>query len=49
MRRAHRSAHRAIWIVLTIAVATGFALALLWRKPPPKPAHLDLLQTEQTA
>jgi len=49
MRRAHRSAHRAIWIAVTLVTAIGFTLALVWRKPPPKPAHLEILQMERTA
>jgi hypothetical protein len=35
MRRAHRSAHRRLWPVLTLVVALGFTLALLWRVLPP--------------
>jgi len=34
MRRAHRSAHRRLWPVLALAVAAGFALALILRLPP---------------
>jgi hypothetical protein len=35
MTRAHRSAHRRIWYVLTIAVAIGLGTALLLRPPIP--------------
>jgi hypothetical protein len=35
MRRAHRSVHRMLWPVLTLAVAVLFALALYLRAPPP--------------
>ncbi len=41
MQRGHRSAHRFLWVVLTIAVASGFTLALLWRKPQPKPTAVS--------
>ena len=34
MKRAHRSAHRIIWLALTLAVAMTFALALYLRAPP---------------
>jgi hypothetical protein len=34
MKRLHRSAHRALWPVLAVAVAFGFALALGLRPPP---------------
>jgi len=34
MRRAHRSAHRKIWPLLALAVAIGFALALILRAAP---------------
>jgi hypothetical protein len=34
MKRSHRAAHRALWPVLALAVALGFALALDWRPPP---------------
>jgi len=37
MRRAHRSAHRALWPVLALAVALGLGMALVLR-PPPDPA-----------
>ena len=36
MRRAHRSAHRALWPILALAVALGFTMAL-WLRPPPDP------------
>jgi hypothetical protein len=36
MRRSHRSAHRALWPVLALAVALGFTMAL-WLRPPPDP------------
>jgi hypothetical protein len=35
MRRAHRSAHRLLWVMVTLAVAATFALALSLREPPP--------------
>jgi hypothetical protein len=35
MRRAHRSAHRALWPALAVLVLCGFAMAL-WLRPPPK-------------
>jgi hypothetical protein len=34
MNRSHRTAHRALWPVLALTVALGFALALDWRPPP---------------
>jgi hypothetical protein len=34
MKRSHRTVHRALWPVLALAVALGFALALDWRPPP---------------
>jgi hypothetical protein len=34
MTRAHRSVHRALWPVLTFAVALGLVLALTLRPPP---------------
>jgi hypothetical protein len=34
MRRSHRSVHRALWPVLALAVALGFAMALALRPPP---------------
>ena len=34
MRRSHRSAHRALWPVLALAVALGLTLALALRPPP---------------
>jgi hypothetical protein len=34
MRRTHRSAHRALWPVLALAVALGLAMALVLRPPP---------------
>jgi hypothetical protein len=34
MKRSHRSVHRALWPVLVLAVALGFALALGLRPPP---------------
>jgi hypothetical protein len=36
MKRRHRSAHRALWPVLALAVALGFTMAL-WLRPPPDP------------
>ena len=33
MKRSHRSAHRSIWIVLTILIAAGLSAALINRKP----------------
>ena len=33
MKRAHRSAHRALWPILAVAVALGLTMALLLRKP----------------
>jgi hypothetical protein len=38
MMRVHRSAHRVAWIVLGLAVALLFGLALARRAPPPDPA-----------
>jgi len=35
MRRAHRSLHRVLWPLLTVAVILVFALALYLRAPPP--------------
>jgi len=49
MRRAHRSAHRMIWIVLAIALAIGFALALVWRKPLPGAAAAAPASVEHVA
>jgi hypothetical protein len=37
MRRAHRAIHRALWPVLVLLVALGFALALELRPPPDDP------------
>jgi hypothetical protein len=37
MKRAHRTIHRALWPVLAVAVALGFALALELRPPPEAP------------
>src|SRR5262249_1258535 len=34
MTRSHRSVHRALWPVLALAVALGFAMALTLRPPP---------------
>jgi hypothetical protein len=34
MRRSHRSAHRALWPVLALAVALGLTVALALRPPP---------------
>jgi hypothetical protein len=34
MRRSHREVHRRLWPALALAVALGFALALLLRPPP---------------
>jgi hypothetical protein len=34
MKRAHRSVHRALWPVLALAVALGFAMAVKLRPPP---------------
>jgi hypothetical protein len=34
MRRSHRSAHRALWPVLAVAMALGLAAALALRPPP---------------
>jgi hypothetical protein len=34
MNRSRRTVHRALWPVLAVAVALGFALALEWRPPP---------------
>jgi len=34
MRRPHRRWHRAIWLVLPVLVAVGFAAALMLRPPP---------------
>jgi hypothetical protein len=36
MTRSHRSAHRALWPMLALAVALGFTMAL-WLRPPPDP------------
>jgi hypothetical protein len=33
MRRAHRSVHRKLWPLLTLLVAIGFAIALIYRSP----------------
>jgi hypothetical protein len=37
MKRSHRVVHRALWPVLALAVALGFALALDLRPPPEEP------------
>src|SRR5262249_60008206 len=34
MTRSHRSVHCALWPILTLAVALGFAMALTLRPPP---------------
>jgi len=34
MRRSHRSAHRALWPVLAVAMTLGLAAALALRPPP---------------
>ncbi len=34
MRRSHRSAHRMLWPLLALVIATGFTLALILRAPP---------------
>jgi hypothetical protein len=34
MTRTHRAWHRVVWIVLAIAVGTGFVLALAMRPAP---------------
>jgi len=34
MTRSQRSLHRALWPVLAVAVALGFAMALALRPPP---------------
>jgi hypothetical protein len=36
MKGAHRTIHRVLWPALVMAVALGFALALVLR-PPPEP------------
>jgi hypothetical protein len=33
MTRSHRSAHRILWIVLTLAVGLGLVAALMLRAP----------------
>jgi hypothetical protein len=33
MKRAHRSAHRAIWIIAALAIAASLFAALILRKP----------------
>jgi len=52
MRRAHRTAHRRLWPILAIVVATGFVLAL-WLRPPPEPGQVRAIPPaapmEQTA
>jgi hypothetical protein len=35
MRRAHRTTHRLLWPVLTLALALGISLALMLRVLPP--------------
>ena len=35
MRRAHRTAHRLLWPILTLALTAGIALALMLRVLPP--------------
>ena len=35
MRRAHRTTHRLLWPVLTLALALGFTLAQMLRVLPP--------------
>jgi hypothetical protein len=37
MKRSHRAVHRALWPILAVAVALGFALALDLRSPPDEP------------
>jgi hypothetical protein len=37
MKRTHRAVHRALWPILALAVALGFALALDLRPPPDEP------------
>jgi len=41
MTRSHRAWHRTIWIVMAIAIGTGFVLALALR---PAPAATMVLQ-----
>ncbi|MCC2095857.1 MAG: hypothetical protein KDJ29_03145 [Hyphomicrobiales bacterium] len=41
MKRAHRTAHRTIWIVLAILIAAGFTMALVKRKPQKKKAGVS--------
>lgn len=39
MKRAHRTAHRWLWLALTIALAAGVTAALTLRPPPDKSAR----------
>jgi hypothetical protein len=46
MTRSQRSVHRALWSVLALAVALGFAMAMALRpprdvQPPPVAAELN--------
>jgi hypothetical protein len=43
MTRAHRTVHRVLWPALVVAVALGFALALVLR-PPPDPQQTPVAQ-----
>lgn len=45
MRRPHRKFHRYIWVALGLCVGVLFTLALVWRKPPPKPKAVAALET----
>ena len=42
MTRSHRSAHRALWILVAIAIAFGLGAALL-RRAPAKVATLTVI------
>jgi hypothetical protein len=46
MKRRHRTAHRALWPVLALAVALGFTMALWLRPPPDPPAAAELRPKE---
>ena len=42
MKRAHRTVHRALWPMLTLAVGAALLLALALRPPPEPPAAAAL-------
>lgn len=49
MKRPHRTAHRAIWIVLAICIAASLTMALVKRKPQKKKAEAGAVMLVATA